>query len=252
RLWAVSVLQEGMEVWSRSWLVDKFRSPYMCRVSVKIDEWCMVPSLTHPMMRRLPAWKCVYDPWCDALVYIETAPPLITRLTVLMVALAVSILLVWAPRLFAYRPSHPYVLCVRRNTPRRVLVLAALGALFQLLLDHCLIFVLPPHLQLSRITSFIVFCCSTLLMTVVLVVRVQTIERRQPYTTRALHLGEAKTIQSQPRTDAVSSDTHSRQHSTRKHADYSYTVPYIYRDNILNAAYTLPEICQHLVTDNTL
>ncbi|XP_053626795.2 uncharacterized protein [Cherax quadricarinatus] len=116
RLWAVSVLQEGMEVWSRSWLVDKFRSPYMCRVSVKIDEWCMVPSLTHPMMRRLPAWKCVYDPWCDALVYIETAPPLITRLTVLMVALAVSILLVWAPRLFAYRPSHPYVLCVRVQT----------------------------------------------------------------------------------------------------------------------------------------
>nr|XP_045611064.1 uncharacterized protein LOC123766176 [Procambarus clarkii] len=190
RLWAVCVVQEAVESWTRAWLVDKFRSPYMCRVSVRDDRWCMVPSLTHAMMSRLPSWKCVYDPWCDNIVHTETSPPLLTRLTVLTTALMVSLLLAWAPRLLTYRPSSPSLLWVRHNTPRRVLVLVAVGAILQLIIDHWLLFlILPPHYLLSRVISFATFCCATLTMTAVLVAQLKLRPQNQLYRTRPLSLG---------------------------------------------------------------
>ncbi|XP_071534029.1 uncharacterized protein [Panulirus ornatus] len=174
RLWVVGLVQEGVEAWVQTWLVRHFQSPFMCRVSIRDDRWCMVPSLTQTMMSRLPAWKCVYDPWCDAVVYRETSPPLLTRLTVLTTALTVSLALVWGPRLLTYRPTKPLLLWARRNTPRRVLVLVAMAAVLQLLLDHWLFFLLlPPHLILTRLASFFAFCCALLVATGVLVAQLR-------------------------------------------------------------------------------
>ncbi|KAG7160080.1 hypothetical protein Hamer_G012613, partial [Homarus americanus] len=113
KLWAVCLLQEATETLTRGWLVIMFRSEYMCRVSLRNDKWCMVPSLTQTMMHRLPSWNCVYDPWCNALVYKETTPPLITRLSILGLALTVSLLVAWSPRILTYRPSHPLLLLAR-------------------------------------------------------------------------------------------------------------------------------------------
>ncbi|KAG0721013.1 hypothetical protein GWK47_047303 [Chionoecetes opilio] len=181
RLWAVGALQECVEAWCKGWLVDKFRSPYMCRVSVTDGRWCMVPSLTQAAARRVPAWMCQYDPWCGEVVFLDTAPPLITRLTVLLTALLVSLLVVWAPCLLTYRPTHPLLVWARRHTPRRVLVLVAVSGVLQLTLDHCLFAImLPPRLLLSRLASLLSFALAQLLITAALV-------RHRGQSTQPLH-----------------------------------------------------------------
>lgn len=174
RLWAVGAVQETVEAWFKAWLVGKFRSPYMCRVSVSDGKWCMVPSLTQAAARRVPAWMCQYDAWCGEHVFLETAPPLITRFTVLLTALLISLLVVWAPRLLTYRPSHPLVVWMRRQTPRRILLLVAVSAVLQLTLDHCLLaLLLPPRFLLSRAASLLSFTIAQLLITVALVKQVR-------------------------------------------------------------------------------
>ncbi|XP_045126038.1 uncharacterized protein LOC123513168 isoform X1 [Portunus trituberculatus] len=174
RLWAVGALQETVETLFKVWLVGKFRSPYMCRVSVTDGKWCMVPSLTQAAARRVPAWMCQYDAWCGEHVFLETAPPLITRLTVLLVALFISLLVVWAPRLLIYRPSHPLLVWIRRQTPRRVLLLVAVSAVLQLTLDHCLLaLLLPPRFLLSHPASLLSFTIAQFLITVALVKQIR-------------------------------------------------------------------------------
>ncbi|KAK4301997.1 hypothetical protein Pmani_025897 [Petrolisthes manimaculis] len=183
RLWCVAAVQEIVECWMRLWLVEMFRSPVMCRVSVKDDQWCMVPSLTQTMMSRVPAWKCVYDPWCGALIYYDTAPPIITRLTVLIVALVVSLMVVWSPRLLIYRPSSYFLQWLKRQTPRLVLLLVAGGSIVQLVLDHFFLpLVLPASLLLTNTLSIMTFSCSMLLMNVVLSVKVVQLKNQTHYT----------------------------------------------------------------------
>lgn len=188
RLVVLGAVQEAVEAWVKTWLLGKFRSPYLCRVTVTDGRWCIVPSLTQATARLVPAWMCQYDPWCGEKVYFDTTPPLITRFTVIFISLLVSLLVVWAPRLLTYRPSKPLLVWARHHTPRRVLFLVAISAILQLTLDHWLFaFLLPPHLLLSHLTSMLSFTVSQLLITVALVRQV-----RQPvktlYTSPLVHL----------------------------------------------------------------
>lgn len=209
RLWAVGVVQEVVEAWAMAWLVSKFRSPYLCRVSVTDGRWCMVPSLTQVAARRVPAFMCQYDAWCGELVYLETAPPLITRLTVLFTALVVSLLVVWAPRILTYRPSHPLLVCARRHTPRRVLVLVAASSVLQLTLDHCLFaIVLPPRLLLTRLASVLSFVIAHLLMTAVMV----KVARQPPATLRTIPQIKVTYAPATPSPSEVPVMDHSEEH----------------------------------------
>ncbi|KAK3861628.1 hypothetical protein Pcinc_032426 [Petrolisthes cinctipes] len=208
-----------------------FRSPVMCRVSVKDDQWCMVPSLTQTMMSRVPAWKCVYDPWCGGLIYYDTAPPIITRLTVLMTALMVSLMVVWSPRLLIYRPSSYFLQWLKRQTPRLVLLLVAGGSILQLLLDHFFLpLVLPASLLLTNTLSIITFSCSMLLMNVVLSVKVVQLENQTHRTHQLTH--------------HITSD---KVHQHQQHID-----DWDRHSNIYGSIYALPNDCRHLVTDNML
>lgn len=172
RLWAVSGIQETVEMISRAWLAEKFISPFMCRVSVKDNIWCMVPSLTEASMRRVPAEECSFDPWCGALIHQDTAPPLVTRLTVLWVALLVSLMVIWAPRILTFRPQNPTLIWLRRQTQRLVLLLAAGGAVLQLVLEHLILpALLPPERLLTHTVSLFAFCFANLVTTAVLMAR---------------------------------------------------------------------------------
>ncbi|XP_042872256.1 uncharacterized protein LOC122253309 isoform X2 [Penaeus japonicus] len=154
---------------SRAWLAERFISPFMCRVSVRDSNWCMVPSLTEASMRRVPAEECSFNPWCGALIHQDTAPPLLTRVTVLWTALLVSLAFIWAPRILTFRPTHPAFVWLRRNTPRQVLLLAAGGAVLQLALEHLILPVLlPPTRLLTHTVSLFAFCFASLVTTVVL------------------------------------------------------------------------------------
>ncbi|KAK8394130.1 hypothetical protein O3P69_006371 [Scylla paramamosain] len=166
----------------------------MCRVSVTDGKWCMVPSLTQAAARRVPAWMCQYDAWCGEYVFLGTTPPLITRLTVLLAALLISLLVVWAPRLLTYRPSHPLLVWMRRQTTRRVLLLVAVSAVLQLTLDHCLLgLLLPPRFLLSRPVSLLSFIIAQLLITIALVKQVR--QSSQLHTNPHIQVHHMATIQ---------------------------------------------------------
>lgn len=184
RLWAVSGIQESVEMISRAWLAEKFISPFMCRVSVQDSLWCMVPSLTEASMHRVPAEECSFNPWCGALIHQDTAPPLLTRLTVLWVALLVSLVFIWAPRILTYRPKNPALIWLRRQTPRHVLLLAAGGAVLQLALEHLILpAFLPPTRLLTHTVSLFAFCFANLITSVVLIARPKG---REAYKTHSL------------------------------------------------------------------
>lgn len=94
--------------------VSFFPSPLSFSLSPSLPDTPHAPC----QMRRVPAEECSFDPWCGALIHQDTAPPLVTRLTVLWVALLVSLMVIWAPRILTFRPQNPALIWLRVSIRR--------------------------------------------------------------------------------------------------------------------------------------
>ncbi|CAL4132617.1 unnamed protein product [Meganyctiphanes norvegica] len=160
QLWMLSCLQEALEVIVRNHLLPQFHSIYQCRPGVTDTLFCHVRDVATTLVLKFPLSECVYDPWCGRVVLSASRAPLITRTMVLWAALGVSIAVLWAPRLFIYRPKNGLTKWIKRNTPRRILTMVMFAAILQIFLDHC---VQPLILQDTNVLSSGATFCSFIL-----------------------------------------------------------------------------------------